>query len=34
MPVAPVPAARRALDEAGLRIYDVTAVETTRRRRV
>jgi acetyl-CoA acetyltransferase family protein len=28
MPMAPVPAARRALEEAGLRIYDVTAVKT------
>jgi acetyl-CoA acetyltransferase family protein len=28
MPMAPVPAARRALEEAGLRIYDITAVKT------
>jgi acetyl-CoA acetyltransferase family protein len=28
MPMAPVPAARRALDEAGLRIYDITAIKT------
>jgi acetyl-CoA acetyltransferase family protein len=28
MPMAPVPAARAALDEAGLRIYDVTAIKT------
>ncbi|HEY4028412.1 MAG TPA: thiolase family protein [Candidatus Dormibacteraeota bacterium] len=28
MPVAPVPAARRALEEAGLRIYDITAIKT------
>jgi acetyl-CoA acetyltransferase len=28
MPMAPVPAARRALDEAELRIYDITAVKT------
>ncbi len=28
MPMAPVPAARRALEEAGLRIYDVTAIKT------
>src|SRR2546430_7873975 len=28
MPMAPVPAARQALQEAGLRIYDITAVKT------
>ena len=28
MPMAPVPAARRALEEAGLRIYDITAIKT------
>ncbi len=28
MPLAPVPAAQRALDEAGLRIFDVTAIKT------
>jgi acetyl-CoA acetyltransferase family protein len=28
MPLAPVPAARAALDEAGLRIFDVTAIKT------
>jgi acetyl-CoA acetyltransferase family protein len=28
MPMAPVPAAHKALDEAGLRIFDVTAVKT------
>jgi acetyl-CoA acetyltransferase family protein len=27
MPMAPVPAARRALDEAALRIYDITAIK-------
>jgi acetyl-CoA acetyltransferase len=26
--MAPVPAARRALEEAGLRIYDITAIKT------
>ena len=28
MPMAPVPAAHKALDEAGLRIFDITAVKT------
>jgi len=28
MPMAPVPAARKALDDAGLRIYDVTVIKT------
>ena len=28
MPLAPVPAARMALDHAGLRIYDITAIKT------
>jgi acetyl-CoA acetyltransferase family protein len=28
MPMAPVPAARSALDDAGLRIYDITAIKT------
>ena len=28
MPMAPVPAAQRALDDAGLRIFDVTAIKT------
>ncbi len=28
MPLAPVPAARRALGDAGLRIYDITAIKT------
>jgi acetyl-CoA acetyltransferase family protein len=28
MPMAPVPAARRALEEAGLRIFDITAIKT------
>jgi len=28
MPMAPVPAARRALEDAGLRIFDITAIKT------
>jgi acetyl-CoA acetyltransferase len=28
MPMAPVPAAQKALDDAGVRIYDVTAIKT------
>ncbi len=28
MPLAPVPAARRALNDAGVRIYDITAIKT------